>query len=702
MEYSHAGNGKQPNGVKLLPELPVLSIIPPVLQTFYGPSDRWVCWDYKSAEDGTFFPVAISAPSTLSKTYERAESDGFGLAFLLPSKSLISVVHLPNCFTHDGRMLKLDSAGVMRLLPTYSEVDHTGNGITVILQARGEENVKSESVEVWTQDYMLLMTGNRYGRETDARNLQDELQAVIGAYCMTTWMQRVERLKGTGTEEGVLTEVLGECLETITEFVDDGDRTQLYPFLAKCWKYHKLRYKIRACAKKPPFYNDKKLLGDLEKIVESHIPKKEKRPKSALAGEEDEYEDGPDYIRTPRGDIKEVQANYEKMLSETPEWAGRLRFNALTCRVELDEQGITDIDRHRISSWASHKFNISGGAKIIRDQAINVVAYETVYDPIRDYLNALPEWDGVERLSSFFFTYFGVEVNVYTQWCGPMLFAHMIARGLNPGCPGRYVTVLEGPQYIGKSLAVRALGDPWVTELGTSMDSRDSHIQLKGSWVVELGELNSMRKSNSEAINSFISATHDEYVPKYSNDPISFERRCTFIGTTNRADYLKDPTGSTRWFPLKVRKADFKAIERDRDILFAEAMAWYQTHQSDWWIIPSDVEEILETEREKRREVNPYEETIATWIKNTAKQEVTWPMIADECLGIPVAQMKDKTIQMTVTDALKALGWERGAQKRVDGVRVFPWYRAEEASSPVPTIRGDDGVMTGGDDSVPF
>jgi predicted P-loop ATPase len=392
-----------------------------------------------------------------------------------------------------------------------------------------------------------------------------------------------------------------------------------------------------------------------------------------------------EYQQTDGGAYRESQANYEILLSQEPRWQGRLRYNEFLHAIELDGRPISTQDRSAISSWASHNLKISGGRVIIRDQAIEVIASKSLYDPLQEYIHSLPAWDKQERLLHLFEMYYGVEPSDYTQWCGRMLFTHMIARALEPGCPGRYVVVLCGPQNIGKSETVRVLGGEWATELSSDLDSRDSQMQLKGAWLVELGELNSIRKSHVEAVNRFISARFDEYIPKYANDPVRYPRRCVFIGTSNRDDFLRDPTGLTRWFPITVSKADYEGLARDRDLLFAEAKLWHDLHKNDWWMIPTAVMQVLEQVREESREVGPYEERLVEWLRDTGRTSTTWLEIAKFCLELPEGQWK--SVQMSVSDSLKAMGWTSKQVRSVPGSRAKErrWF-APAVPQPGPNL----------------
>jgi predicted P-loop ATPase len=364
------------------------------------------------------------------------------------------------------------------------------------------------------------------------------------------------------------------------------------------------------------------------------------------------------------------------MLEHEPSWKGRLRFNAFYNKVEMDGESLSEHSRALISSWASHNLGLSGGNVKNRDQAILVVAAKDTFDPLQNYINDLPKWDGQERLERLFPEHFGAGEDPYTKWLGRILLTTMIARALSPACICRYVVILKGPQNIGKSESVRALGGEYTTELSGNLGSRDAQIQMKGVWVVELGELNSIRKSHRDEVKRFISARHDEFTLKHQNDAVKYPRRCIFIGTGNADEVLNDPTGSTRWFPVNVAKADYLAIGRDRDQLLAEALAWYLDHTNDWWHIPADVEAILEDVRDDSREVGAYEEKLNKWLseKIVPKDETlitTWLEIAENCLNVPESQWK--SVQTHVTDSLRGMGWRRKKAKKKDGSKDTHW-----------------------------
>ena len=143
--------------------------------------------------------------------------------------------------------------------------------------------------------------------------------------------------------------------------------------------------------------------------------------------------------------------------------------------------------------------------------------------------------------------------------------------------PNDVVLILKGPQGIGKTLLCIAFGlGIFYSELGGtagSINSKDTRLLIRGKLIAELSELATMRRSDNETLKSFISAAHDEYRPPYGRSVLKIPRTVSFIGTTNEEEFLTDPTGSRRYFPLKIKKINFALFKMPE--LFEELYAYY-------------------------------------------------------------------------------------------------------------------------------
>jgi predicted P-loop ATPase len=106
--------------------------------------------------------------------------------------------------------------------------------------------------------------------------------------------------------------------------------------------------------------------------------------------------------------------------------------------------------------------------------------------------------------------------------------------------------------------------------------------QLRRAWIVEMGELASIKRSDVESIKAYLSKRVDIYRAAYARRAAEHPRQCVFCGTTNEALFLKGDNGNRRFWVIPVDPTLRKhtkwqqAIDRDRDQLWAEAVHYYR------------------------------------------------------------------------------------------------------------------------------
>jgi putative DNA primase/helicase len=158
-----------------------------------------------------------------------------------------------------------------------------------------------------------------------------------------------------------------------------------------------------------------------------------------------------------------------------------------------------------------------------------------------------------------------------------------VARVFQPGAKADCCLILEGGQGIGKSSALRILGDPWFTDEIADLGGKDASFQTQGVWIVEIAELDSMNRSEVSRIKSFMSRNVGRFRPPYGRRIVESPRQCVFAGSVNHNVYLRDETGGRRFWPVECRSIDLAGLKRDRDQPWAEAVFKYQAG-SPWWL----------------------------------------------------------------------------------------------------------------------
>ncbi len=299
-----------------------------------------------------------------------------------------------------------------------------------------------------------------------------------------------------------------------------------------------------------------------------------------------------------------------------------------------------------------------GLKRISRDvvhQAIDARAHECAFHPLRDYLNA-QRWDGVARLESLFPSYFGSEDTDYTHAIGAMFLVSMVARILTPGCKADHLPVIEGRQGTLKSTGCQVLGGRWFSDSLPDVSSgKDVSQHLRGKWLIEVSEMHAMSRAEATQLKAFITRTDERYRPSYGRKEVLEPRQCVFIGTTNKDTYLRDETGGRRFWPVKAGTINVDALARDRDQLFAEAVARFREGAS-WWPDKDFEQRHIQPEQAARYEADAWQEPIAAYVDK--HDRVTVGEIAREALGIETSRIGTAD-QRRIAAVLDQLGWRR-------------------------------------------
>lgn len=243
------------------------------------------------------------------------------------------------------------------------------------------------------------------------------------------------------------------------------------------------------------------------------------------------------------------------------------------------KSGWNDSDMSALKVYFDKTYGVWSPTKI--KEALIAVAAERAYHPIKEYLNSLPDWDGVERLDTLLIDHLGAEDNEYSRAVIRKTLVAAVARIYEPGTKFDSVLILNGPQGIGKSTFFARLGIKWFSDSLTITDMRDKAAaeKLQGYWLLELGELAGIKKTDVETVKSFVSRTDDKYRASYGVNVESHPRQCVVVGTTNsETGFLRDITGNRRFWPVRVSGDSIKKAWdlKDIDQIWAEVLYVYR------------------------------------------------------------------------------------------------------------------------------
>ncbi len=310
------------------------------------------------------------------------------------------------------------------------------------------------------------------------------------------------------------------------------------------------------------------------------------------------------------------------------EWEGVLGFNefsqqVVTCRSTAWEKQVgsrwADADDSLATEWLQREAVIFVGSNTVAE-AVQTVARENGFHPVRHYLESLV-WDKVARIDTWLSEYLGCTDSPFVRAAGSRWLISAVARIFRPGCQADHVLLLEGPQGIRKSSALRALvGDEWFADHIADLGSKDSRLDLLGKWVIEMSELASMRRAEIEKVKAFLTARSDHFRPPYGRRAVDVPRQNVFAASTNEEQPFVDSSGNRRFWPVRCGQIDVDGIRRDRDQLWAEV--YHRFKQGElWWLDTPELDLLAQQEQDERYEPGVWDDLILDWVEDPRERE---------------------------------------------------------------------------------
>ena len=399
--------------------------------------------------------------------------------------------------------------------------------------------------------------------------------------------------------------------------------------------------------------------------------------------------------------------NYAVILENDPRLKGRIKNDSFADRTygiaplpwggrgsmrESADFSWTDADDSGMRGYFE-KLIPAGNKGKLEDALADHLAKHS-FNPVQDYLNNLT-WDGTPRLDSLFIDYLGAEDSEYNRAVTRKTFAAAVSRAMNPGCKYDQMTVLCGPQGIGKSTIIDKMSRGYYNDSIRTFEGKEASELLQGVWLVEVAELDQFWNANQARIKQFLTVREDRYRAAYGHRAAGHPRTCIFFGTCNSTEFLRDITGNRRFWPVDVGViSSSKSVFDDLsdcviDQVWAEAKMRWQMGEPLY--LTGDVAKHALEQQESHMESNPLEDAIAEWIEKpipddwrkwtierrqcfwnglaeggsytlVARDRVCAKEIMREMLGWTESDTLDRRRTAEINAILSKLGWKRRKQ----------------------------------------
>ena len=254
------------------------------------------------------------------------------------------------------------------------------------------------------------------------------------------------------------------------------------------------------------------------------------------------------------------------------------------------------------------------------------------FDPLNDYLEHLPRWDGKDRVTA-------LAERIPTEWAEWACLFHiwmrsMVAMWLGKGqlTGNALVPLLIGRQGCGKSsfcriLLPRDLLDYYNDRINFK-NEQDLNLGLTSFGLINLDEFDKITQRQQIVLKYLVSTADLKYRPPYGKAYTVNRRYASFIGTTNEQMPLTDPSGSRRFVCVSINgDIDFETpVQHDQ--VYAQLLSEIR-HGERYWLTKEEERGLMEHNLQYQR-LNGLGEMLMSLIqKPRTDEEGQWMSIPD-------------------------------------------------------------------------
>lgn len=532
-----------------------------------------------------FSGVAKSdAPNTWANCEEAciALKEGIfnGLGIMLGNG--ICGIDIDNCINESGELSEL-SKDVINVMDTYTEKSPSGNGIHILFY--GEllefENLYKKNphngIEIYSKDRFFTFTGNHVNESCveERTNQANTIQ-------LTHMVKNINKdvAKKVVNQSGDFSFISDKEIINIASKAKNGQtfnnlfngdyssyHSQSEADLALCKFFafytHNDSAKIDSLFRKSGLYREKWERDDyrnntiskaIEITNEVYDPQHYKTSNDA--------DNWSNLIkRNEKGNIIKSTENLLTMLENDEFLKEKIIFEEFTEQIlvlgslpwnkKSNRRPLEEVDYYFLKIHIESNYQVSYNTSAIIE-GVSACAHKHSINEVKNFLTST-KWDGIKRIDTLLIEYLGAIDTPYTRAVIRKILIAAVARIMTPGCKFDEMLIVCGSQGIGKSTFFRILAQNWFSDSLNTFRGKEAAEHLPGAWIIEIGELNAMNKSEITEVKQFLSKVSDIYRPAYARNTCRRLRQCIFVGTTNEDEFLKDTTGNRRFWPVDVR-----------------------------------------------------------------------------------------------------------------------------------------------------
>ena len=337
-------------------------------------------------------------------------------------------------------------------------------------------------------------------------------------------------------------------------------------------------------------------------------------------------------------------------------------------RYDLKYDDVTDLTYYREKeqdSWVAldereirtlrRKIATDTGKRVLKSDVQDVLWSDTsiLVHPVRDYLNGLPMWDGIDRVEQLASNVIvepaqagqnAIEAqNDFTERFHKWMLGN-VGMWMDDHIANHEMLIFVGPQGIYKTTFFRYLLPPHLRHLywentQNSFRQKDDKISLAENCLVEVEEFSITSTYDIGVMKSLITALSIKERRPYGRQREEKHRLAGFCGTCNDQQFLSDETGNRRFLCFLVSNVRHPSEwGLDYDQFYAQLRDEFRRGDRYWF--NREEEQQLEKQNDEFRIMSDEEMLVRTYFRKPRGNEPgEWMNAANICQYINGGRM---------------------------------------------------------------
>lgn len=362
----------------------------------------------------------------------------------------------------------------------------------------------------------------------------------------------------------------------------------------------------------------------------------------------------------------------------------QFRFNTVAVDLEYTEKGANEWQPLNPSNLTCELFE--SGFQGFDKQLDAMLRSDFVpkFDPIRQYFEGLPEWDGTDYIGQLMSHIKTSDQDFFIAQFKKML-VRMIAQSFNRIAFNKHCLTLYSKQNDGKTSFFEYLINDTPLERyykkNPDIEGKEAKRALAENFLLNLDELSALSKTDVNRVKATFSESAIKVRLPYDKKDSIMPRRASFVGSTNKREFLVDETGNVRWLVFEVisinhnygRPGGYADVDINK--VWAQAFSLFQTNSP----VNLSADEIAHSEKnnEQYGQRTPEYQMLLQWFTPAPKaQGGTFYQPVN--IVQRLTELSDNKIRLTsenVGRALTKMGIERSANRIGKNVAYGYWLK---------------------------